>query len=108
MSFINPNLKFIKYGKRKIKVSYKHLENSYGEYDPNKYILYLDQNIKGEKLFNTIIHELFHIIIASAEIDVNQRGEEPIAQEVGDGYTRIFKQNPNLWDILQNCLFGRY
>ena len=37
-----------------------------------------------------------------------KRGEEPIAQEVGDGYTRIFKQNPNLWDILQNCLFGRY
>ena len=30
-----------------------------------------------------------------------------IAQEVGDGYTRIFKQNPNLWDILQDCLFGR-
>ena len=45
MSFINPDLKFSKYGKRKIKVSYKNLENSYGEYDPNKYILYLDQNI---------------------------------------------------------------
>ena len=106
MNFINPDLKFIKYGKRKIKVSYKHLENSYGEYDPNKHILYLDQNVKGETLFNTIMHELFHIIIANAGIDVNQRGEEPIAQAVGDGYTRIFKQNPNLWDILQDCLYS--
>jgi len=107
MTFINPDFKFIKYGRRKIKVKYKTLLNCYGEYDPNKYILYLDQNIKGEVLFNTIVHELFHIIIAEADIDVNQKGEEPIAQEVGDGYTKIFKQNPKLWDLLHTCLFGR-
>ena len=106
MTFINPDLKFIKYGRRKIKVKYKTLKNCYGEYDPNKFILYLDQNISGSVLFNTIMLELFHIIIASADIDVNQRGEEPIAQEVGDGYTKIFQQNPNLWNILQDCLFG--
>ena len=41
MTFINPDLKFIKYGRRKIKVKYKTLKNCYGEYDPNKFILYL-------------------------------------------------------------------
>jgi hypothetical protein len=51
------------------------------------------------------MHELFHIIIYNEKIDVNKKGEEPIAQTVGDGYTRIFKQNPNLWDILKDCLF---
>ena len=106
MSFINPELKFIKYRKRKLKIVYKNLDDLYGLYDPNKQIIYFDQNMKGERLFNTIIHELFHVICYNDGIDVNKRGEEPIAQAVGDGYTRIFKQNPKLWDILQDCLFG--
>ena len=108
MSFINPELKFIKYRKRKLKIVYKNLDEDYcyGLYDPNKQIIYFDQNIKGERLFNTIIHELFHVICYNDDIDVNKRGEEPIAQAVGDGYTRIFKQNPKLWDILQECLYG--
>jgi len=46
------------------------------------------------------------VICYNDGIDVNQRGEEPIAKAVGDGYTRIFKQNPHLWDILQDCLFS--
>ncbi len=106
MSLVNPELSFLKYRKRKIKIVYKDLKDCYGLYDPNKQTLYLDQNMKDERFFNTIIHELFHVICFNENIDVNQRGEEPIAQAVGDGYTRIFKQNPNLWDILQNSLFG--
>jgi len=105
MNLVNPNLSFIKYRRRKIKVTYKDLEDCYGMYDPNIHVLYIDQNLKDERLFNTIMHELFHIIIYNEKIDVNKKGEEPIAQAVGDGYTRIFKQNPNLWDILKDCLF---
>jgi len=106
MSLINPEFSHIKYGRRKIKITYKNLEDCYGLYDPNKQILYLDQNMKGERLLNTIIHELFHVICFNENIDVNQRGEEPIAKAVGDGYTKIFKQNPKLWDILASCLYG--
>tara|TARA_R110000765_G_scaffold338048_1_gene428278 strand:- start:138 stop:458 length:321 start_codon:yes stop_codon:yes gene_type:complete len=105
MNLINTELPFIKYRKRKIKVTYKDLEDCYGMYDPNNHILYIDPNIKNEKLFNTLMHELFHIIIYNENIDVNNKGEEPIASAVGDGYTRIFKQNPNLWDLLKDCLF---
>jgi|TARA_Y100000114_G_scaffold118922_1_gene113511 Zn-dependent peptidase ImmA (M78 family) len=105
MNLINPELKFIKYRRKKIKITYKDLVDCYGLYDPNKQILYLDQNMKHERLFNTILHELFHVICHQENIDVNKRGEEPIAKEVGDGYTRIFKQNPNLWNILHDCIF---
>jgi len=105
MNLVNPDLSSVKYRRRKIQVIYKNLKDCYGMYDPNKHILYIDQNIKGERLFNTLMHELFHIIIYNENIDVNKRGEEPIAQTVGDGYTRIFKQNPNLWDILTDLLF---
>ena len=106
MTLINPEFSHIKYGRRKIKITYKNLEDCYGLYDPNKQILYLDQNMKGERLFNTIIHELFHVICFNENIDVNQRGEEPIAKAVGDGYPKIFKQNPKLWDILASCIYG--
>tara|TARA_R110000851_G_scaffold326863_1_gene495883 strand:- start:110 stop:427 length:318 start_codon:yes stop_codon:yes gene_type:complete len=105
MNLVNPDLKFIKYRKKKIKITYKSLDDCYGLYDPNKQMLYFDQNMKNERLFNTILHELFHVICYNENIDVNQRGEEPIAKAVGDGYTRIFKQNPNLWNILHDCIF---
>ena len=105
MNLVNPDLKFIKYRRKKIKITYKSLDYCYGLYDPNKQMLYFDQNMKNERLFNTILHELFHVICYNENIDVNQRGEEPIAKAVGDGYTRIFKQNPNLWNILHDCIF---
>ena len=72
----------------------------------NKYYT-LDQNIKGERLFNTIYHELFHVICYNDGIDVNQRGEEPIAKGSRRWVHKNFKQNPKLWDILQDCLYGK-
>ena len=100
MDLINPNLTFIKYGRKKIKVSYGKLTDCVGLYDPNLQTLNLDQNLHGMNLFNTIMHELFHIIIHNEDINVNEKGEEPIAKAVGDGYTKIFKQNPKLRQIL--------
>ena len=43
MSFINPELSFIKYRKRKIKIVYKNLDDCYGLYDPNKQKLYFER-----------------------------------------------------------------
>jgi hypothetical protein len=31
-------------------------------------------------------------------------GEEPMAIEIGDGFTKIFKQNPKLWTLLTKLL----
>ena len=50
------------------------------------------------------MHELFHIIIYHEDINVNDRGEEPIAVAVGDGYTKIFKGNPRLKNYLMRLL----
>ena len=72
------NLPFIKYGNRKIKVSYILLDSCYGEFDPNTHHLKIDKRISGMTLFNTLMHELFHIIIYYAGINVNERGEETI------------------------------
>ena len=56
-------------------------------------------------LVNFLFSTRMDIIIYNDNIDVNNRGEEPIADAVGNGFTRIFKQNTKLWDILSDCLF---
>ena len=99
-------LKYIKYGRRKIRIEYTLLTDCYGLYDPNTHSLKIDKRQKGTKLFNTIMHELFHIIIAENNINVNDRGEEPIAQAVGDGYEKVFKANPKLRTIINKCFKG--
>jgi hypothetical protein len=97
-------LSFIKYGKRKIKIQYVLLDDCYGLYDPNLHILQIDKRLKGLRLFNTLYHELFHIIMNMENIDVNTKGEEPIAVAVGNGYEKIFMANPSLVKVLTKCL----
>ena len=97
-------LSFIKYGKRKIKVEYVLLDDCFGLYDPNLHTLQIDKRLKGLRLFNTLVHELFHIIMNMENINVNEKGEEPIAVAVGDGYEKIFMANPFLFKVLTKCL----
>ena len=97
-------LPFIKYGKRKIKIQYVLLNDCFGLYDPNLHLLQIDKRLKGLKLFNTLFHELFHIIMNMENIDVNTKGEEPIAFAVGNGFEKIFKANPSLVKVLTKCL----
>ena len=99
-----PQLEHILFGKKKIKVKFEILKQMYAYYEPNKNLLVIDKRVKGLKLFNTIMHELFHVIINLTDINVNKRGEEPIAQAVGDGYEKVFKQNPKLWTLLTKLL----
>ena len=99
-------LKTILYGRRKIKVIFKPLKHLDGYFETNKHLLVIDKNLKGLNLFNTIIHEFFHIIMFYEKINVNDRGEEPVAIAVGDGFTKIFKQNPNLFKQLKNLIKG--
>ena len=97
-------LSFIKYGKRKIKVQYVLLDDCFGLYDPNLHTLQIDKRLKGLKLFNTLFHEMFHIIMNMENINVNEKGEEPIAVAVGNGYEKIFMANPFLFRLLTKCL----
>ena len=97
-------IKSLRYGKYKIGVEFTHLKDCYGLYDPNNKLLQIDKRQKGIRLFNTWMHELFHIIIYHEGIDVNTKGEEPIATAVGDGYAKIFGKNPKLKSYLYRLL----
>jgi len=98
------NLDQIRYGRKIIKIEYKKLKKYDGYFETKKELLVIDKTIKGVKLFNTIIHELFHLIMHFEKINVNQKGEEPIAIAVGNGFTKIFKQNPKLFKKLTKLI----
>ena len=49
-----------------------------------------------------VIHEIFHIIMHFEKI--NFKFEEPIAIAVGNGFTKIFKQNPKLFKQLYKLI----
>lgn len=98
------NLNQIRYGRKIIKIEYKKLKKYDGYFETKKELLVIDKTIKGVKLFNTIIHELFHLIMHFEKINVNQKGEEPIAIAVGNGFTKIFKQNPKLFKKLTKLI----
>ena len=97
-------IRTIRYGNFKINVEFTHLKDCYGLYDPASKLLQIDKRQSGLRLFNTWMHELFHIIIYHEQINVNDRGEEPIAVAVGNGYTKIFKGNPRLKNYLMRLL----
>ena len=99
-----PQLEHILYGRKKIKVKFKALKNLDGYFETNDNIIVLDSRIKGKRLFNTIIHEIFHLIAYHSKIKFKSMGEEPMAIEIGNGFTKIFKQNPKLWKYLTKLL----
>jgi Zn-dependent peptidase ImmA (M78 family) len=98
------NLDQIRYGRKIIKIEYKKLKKYDGYFETKKELLVIDKTIKGVKLFNTIIHELFHLIMHFEKINVNHKGEETIAIAVGNGFTKIFKQNPKLFKKLTKLI----
>jgi len=98
------NLQNIKYGRKNINVKFKILKNLYGYFETEKELLVIDSRIKGLKLFDTIIHELFHIVIHFEKVNVKIKSEEKIAMAVGNGFTKIFKQNSSLLKKLYNLI----
>ena len=106
MELINPNFKVIKYGRKSIKVHYSDLiktDNCYGLYDPNTQTVKFDQNMKGEVFLNTLLHEIFHIIIYNEGMNIKDRGEEPIVNALGNGLVKVLKQNKKVRNFIYDC-----
>ena len=106
MELINPNFKVMKYGRKSIKVLYSDLmetDNCYGLYDPNTQTVNFDQNMKGEVFLNTLLHEIFHIIIYNEGMNIKDRGEEPIVNALGNGLVKVLKQNKKVRNFIYDC-----
>src|SRR5210317_30101 len=106
MGIKKPQFEHILFGRNKIKVIYEPLKGLDGYFETNQKLIVLDSRIKGIRLFNTIIHEIFHVIAYYSKIKFKNMSEEQMAIKIGDGYTKIFKQNPKLWKLLTKLLKG--
>jgi Zn-dependent peptidase ImmA (M78 family) len=101
-----PQLDHISFGRKIVKVKFEPLKELDGYYETDKNIIVLDSRIKGKRLFNTIIHEIFHMIVHHQKIKCREKSEEALATQIGNNYTKIFKQNPKLWKFLTKLLKG--
>jgi len=106
MAIKKPQFEHILFGRAKIKVIFEILKDLDGYFETEKKIIVLDSRIKGKRLFNTIIHEIFHVIAYYSKLKFKNMSEEQMAIKVGNGYTKIFKQNPKLWKYLTKLLKG--
>ena len=106
MAIKKPQFEHILYGRSKIKVIFEPLKSLDGYFETNQKLIVLDSRIKGKRLFNTIIHEIFHVIAYYSKLKFKNMSEEQMAIKVGNGYTTIFKQNPKLWKYLTKLLKG--
>jgi len=106
MALKKPQFEHILYGRSKIKVIFEPLKSLDGYFETQQKLIVLDSRIKGKRLFNTIIHEIFHVIAYYSKLKFKNMSEEQMAIKVGNGYTAIFKQNPKLWKYLTKLLKG--
>ena len=101
-----PQFDHIKFGRKQIKVKFEKLKDLDGYFETKLNIIVLDSRIKGKRLFNTIIHEIFHMIVHHQKIKCRDISEESLATQIGNNYTKVFKQNPKLWKYLSKLLKG--
>ena len=99
-----PQFEHIKFGRKFIKVKFEKLKDLDGYFETKLNIIVLDSRIRGKRLFNTIIHEIFHMIVHYQKIKCRDISEESLATQIGNNYTKVFKQNPKLWKFLTKLL----
>jgi hypothetical protein len=97
--------KAIKFGHRDFKIKYiSHKEASkkgiYGEVDSSKNIITIDKSLDDKVTFNTIIHELIHVIAEHYHWSLPAKDEELICETSGNALSDIFNQNPQFVEYL--------
>jgi len=93
--------KSVKFGHRDFIIKYiSHKEASkrgiYGEVDTSKNTIVIDKSLDDKVTFNTLIHEILHVIAEHYHWNIPAPQEELIAETVGNSISDVLNQNPNL------------
>tara|TARA_R110000764_G_scaffold24766_2_gene59648 strand:+ start:248 stop:568 length:321 start_codon:yes stop_codon:yes gene_type:complete len=97
--------KLIKFGHRDFKVIYISKKEAskrgiYGEVDTSTNIITVDKTLDDKVTFNTLVHELIHVIAEHHCWNLPAPQEELIAETVGNSLADLFNQNPKLIEYL--------
>jgi len=97
--------KSVKFGHRDFKIKYiTHKEASkrgiYGEVDTSTNTIVVDKSLDNKVTFNTLIHELIHVIAEHYAWNIPAKDEELVCETVGNAVSDILNQNKNLVDYI--------
>jgi len=97
--------KLIKFGHRDFKVIYISKKEAskrgiYGEVDTSTNIITVDKTLDDKVTFNTLVHELIHVIAEHYHWNLPAEQEELISETTGNALADLFNQNPKLIEYL--------
>ena len=91
----------IKFGHRDFKIKYITRKEAskkgiYGEVCTATNTIIIDDSLDNKVTFNTLIHEILHVIAEHYHWNIPAPQEELIAETVGNSISDVLNQNPNL------------
>lgn len=91
------------YGYKTIPVRPGTAQGQDGGFDCHTGELTYDATLKGDRLVETVLHEASHMILYEGAADLNEPLEEQVVTLIGNGFTQLFKRNPELlvWILRQ-------
>ena len=94
-----------RFSKGRYKIKYiSHKEASkrgiYGEVDTSINTIVIDKSLDNKVTFNTLIHELIHVIAEHYAWNIPAKDEELVCETVGNAVSDILNQNKNLVDYI--------
>jgi hypothetical protein len=97
--------KSVKFGHRDFTIKYiTHKEASkrgiYGEVDTSLNQIVIDKTLDGKVTFNTLVHELIHVIAEHYAWNLPAKEEELVCETTGNALADLFNQNPKLVEYL--------
>tara|TARA_R110000751_G_scaffold1961_3_gene7231 strand:- start:2281 stop:2640 length:360 start_codon:yes stop_codon:yes gene_type:complete len=107
-------IKKIKVGYRDIEIKYSapdfttdHLTDCYGIYDNRKGLIEIQKDLYGQKMANTLVHEIFHAIIdisglnkSSAPLEEDD-DEEIVVHQMANYFLGVCRDNDWLLDYIK-------
>ena len=85
----------------------------YGVTDFDECTISLDPGMKSDLALEVIIHELFHILLESVGMGGDEEDlicsikNEQATSIIARGYMQLVRMNPELFEIIQDCLDDR-
>ena len=110
-------IKSVKIGGSKHKVIYCAIENSYGMYDKDERIIYINKNLKGKKEeeLQTLLHEIIHgyqchfqinEFLGLGESEDELKPIDNLVELIAKGFIMMVRENPELLKKLNKIAKG--
>lgn len=92
----------------KLDLDHKDSVDALGIAYKNKAIIKVDTTLKPPQQGEVLMHEILHFVYDFMSIDSQKKlDEEHVVESMGKGLSMVFRDNPHLYKILQDCFLNK-